>query len=212
MLFTYSKNTLQIWLTDVFLSGCFLSLGPDVIRYRMNSDNTDDFVEDLLAPPLELAFPKVTSCSFKDHGPSGTIQRIHALCVLPLNNLNEKLFTCLWFWFALLATVSTIQILRAVVWLLLPCARRFSLASSTVFPWTTTTTADNRRQILVIRSLCSRLGLGQIFQLTLVAKNVTQDQFAFLTEMLVDNDDDEETTAMYVEEDSRGDCRRRRDC
>ena len=50
--------------------------------------------------------PKMTKCTFRKFGPSGTVEAIDALCVMPLNNANEKIYVFLWFWFALLAALS----------------------------------------------------------------------------------------------------------
>ena len=123
--------------------------------------------------PLELVFPKVASCTFKNHGPSGSVQRIHALCLLSLNYLNEKVFTSLWFWFAFLAAVSALQLLCGFVWLCCPCIRSFSSFPSFV----------PRRQV---RSLIFHLNIGQLHQLALISKNVTPDQFVFLADVLTE--------------------------
>ena len=50
--------------------------------------------------------PKMTKCTFRKFGPSGTVEKIDALCVMPLNNANEKIYVFLWFWFVLLAALS----------------------------------------------------------------------------------------------------------
>ena len=41
--------------------------------------------------PRRQVFPKVTKCTFHKYGPSGTVERIDGLCVLPLNIVNEKI-------------------------------------------------------------------------------------------------------------------------
>ena len=56
--------------------------------------------------PMDAVFPKVTKCTFHMYGPSGTIQRHDALCILALNIISEKIFVFLWFWFVLLAMIS----------------------------------------------------------------------------------------------------------
>lgn len=40
--------------------------------------------------PMEAVFPKLTKCTFFKYGPSGSIQRHDALCVMALNVVNEK--------------------------------------------------------------------------------------------------------------------------
>ncbi|TRY79540.1 hypothetical protein TCAL_12667, partial [Tigriopus californicus] len=51
-------------------------------------------------------FPTMTKCTFQKYGPSGTMENVDALCVLPVNVINEKIFFVLWFWFILLACWS----------------------------------------------------------------------------------------------------------
>ena len=51
---------------------------------------------------MDTVFPKVGKCNFHKYGPSGTIERADALCVLPLNIINEKIYVILWFWFLIL--------------------------------------------------------------------------------------------------------------
>ena len=55
---------------------------------------------------MSRLFPKMTKCTFRKFGPSGTVEKIDALCVMPLNNANEKIYVFLWFWFVLLAVLS----------------------------------------------------------------------------------------------------------
>ena len=62
-------------------------------------------------------FPKISKCSFYRqaqsihiisnliadtlrYGPSGTLMELDAMCLLPLNILNEKIFFVLYFWYA----------------------------------------------------------------------------------------------------------------
>lgn len=83
---------LQIYLTNEFLSGQFLSLGADVWREGLESS----------VDPLDEVFPKVTKCTFHKYGPSGSIQWHDAMCVMALNVINDKIYTFLWFWYIVL--------------------------------------------------------------------------------------------------------------
>ena len=56
-------------------------------------------------------FPKWAKCDFQYVGPSGTHSTIDALCLLPLNIVNEKVFAIFWFWFLILASISGINVL-----------------------------------------------------------------------------------------------------
>ena len=39
--------------------------------------------------PMSRIFPRVTKCTFNKFGPTGTLMRRDALCVLPVNIINE---------------------------------------------------------------------------------------------------------------------------
>lgn len=103
-------------MTDKFLGGAFSSYGTDVIAFsNMNQENRTD--------PMVAIFPRVTKCTFHKFGPSGSIQKHDALCVLALNILNEKIYVFLWFWFVLLATLSALAIIYSAAAILLPSIR-----------------------------------------------------------------------------------------
>lgn len=90
----------QFLLTDAFLGGRFFGLGPDVSAAR----DVDLF------DPLDIVFPKVTKCNFHKYGPSGSIQKHDAMCVMALNIINEKIYIFLWYWFVLLAIVTVLSL------------------------------------------------------------------------------------------------------
>ena len=52
----------------------------------------------------------MTKCEFHKFGSSGTVEKLDALCVLPLNIINEKIYVFLWFWFIIVAIVTAIQV------------------------------------------------------------------------------------------------------
>jgi hypothetical protein len=106
----------NIFFVDVFLGGAFLKYGTDVVRYSgMNQENRTD--------PMIAVFPRVTKCTFHKFGPSGTIQKHDALCVLALNILNEKIYIFLWFWFIFLSVLSGLALLYSTVIVVLPSIR-----------------------------------------------------------------------------------------
>ena len=51
-------------------------------------------------------------------GPSGTMQNLDGLCVLPLNILHDKVFLILWFWYFILLVMTLLQF---VYWLRFLC-------------------------------------------------------------------------------------------
>lgn len=107
---------MNIFFVDLFLGGAFLTYGTDVIRFsNMNQENRTD--------PMIEVFPRVTKCTFHKYGPSGSIQKHDALCVLALNILNEKIYIFLWFWFIILAVLSGLSLVYAIAVVLLPSTR-----------------------------------------------------------------------------------------
>ncbi|KAJ8672805.1 hypothetical protein QAD02_004065 [Eretmocerus hayati] len=99
----------QIYLTDLFLGGEFTNYGPSVIWFTEQEpeERTD---------PMATVFPKLTKCTFHKFGPSGSMQKLDGLCVLPLNIVNEKIYVFLWFWFIILAGLSGLSLIyRAAV-------------------------------------------------------------------------------------------------
>ncbi|KAF2880296.1 hypothetical protein ILUMI_25873 [Ignelater luminosus] len=107
---------MNIFSTDKFLGGTFLDYGTDVIQFsNMNQENRTD--------PMVAVFPRVTKCTFHKFGPSGSIQKHDAMCVLALNILNEKIYIFLWFWFIILAILSGMALIYSAAVILLPSTR-----------------------------------------------------------------------------------------
>ncbi|XP_017782370.1 PREDICTED: innexin inx2-like [Nicrophorus vespilloides] len=100
----------QIVLMDWFLTGQFTGYGIGVATYH----NVN---------PMTAVFPKITKCTYYRYGPSGSLEARDALCVLPLNIVNEKLFLFLWFWFAALTLLSFYQLIYRAVVLVSPKCR-----------------------------------------------------------------------------------------
>merc|ERR1719186_661999 len=65
----------------------------------------------------------MTKCTFRKFGPSGSVERHDAFCLLPLNILNEKIFIMLWFWFIFLAVLFGVLIMYRTLLVLLPGLR-----------------------------------------------------------------------------------------
>jgi len=106
----------QLFLIDKFLGGEFLKYGPSVVEYsEMDQEERVD--------PMIFVFPRMTKCHFHKFGPSGTIERKDAFCLLPLNILNEKVFILVWFWFVILAILLGALIVYRVALFTMPGLR-----------------------------------------------------------------------------------------
>ena len=80
---------LQLYLMDVFFGHSLSSFGLDLFTVT----NEDPYRR---TDPLAVIFPKVTKCTFNAHGIGGSIVSHDAICVLSINNINEKMYVFLW--------------------------------------------------------------------------------------------------------------------
>jgi hypothetical protein len=72
-------------------------------------------------------FPRITKCRFYKYGPSANIETIDALCLLPLNIINEKIYIFIWFWFLILAALTAIVVVFRLVIIACPPVRVYLL-------------------------------------------------------------------------------------
>jgi innexin len=106
-------------------------------------------------------FPKVTKCTFHKFGPSGTVQKIDGLCVLPLNIVNERIYVFLWFWFIILAVITGLALLYRVAVILGTQARMYLLrAQARLAP---------RNDVECVAQKCQ---IGDWFVLLMLGKNI----------------------------------------
>ena len=75
--------------------------------------------EDRLDPMIYI-FPRMTKCTFHKFGASGEVEKHDALCILPLNIVNEKIYIFLWFWFLLLGILSALVVVYRFVIVISP--------------------------------------------------------------------------------------------
>ncbi|ODN05267.1 Innexin inx2 [Orchesella cincta] len=105
-LFNIASLILQIYLINSILHGEFLGFGITGMRYITSlstpTGNPPQKVED----PFTKLFPKVTMCKVEVSSPGGNLIIHEALCVMPLNNVAEKIFLFMWFWLLFIGVVS----------------------------------------------------------------------------------------------------------
>ena len=112
-LLTFINVVANIYFIDLFLGGEFSTYGLEVINYV--EDDPQNRID-----PMSRVFPRMTKCLYQKYGPSGTIQTHDALCMLPINVINEKLYVFLWFWLIILVIVTGINIVYHAVLLCSP--------------------------------------------------------------------------------------------
>ncbi|KAH9377408.1 hypothetical protein HPB48_016785 [Haemaphysalis longicornis] len=150
----------QVAFTDYVLGGSFLTYGWDLVRWHRGEDR--EFVS-----PAVMAFPRIAMCTFLKYGQSGTLENLEAICVLPLNILNEKLFAFLWFWYLLLLFLGVPAVAYRILLLVSAPLRRRLLGWR--YP-------DSQR----ISAVVSYLSAGDVFLLSLVGQNVDSLVFSQL--------------------------------
>lgn len=110
----------QMYMLDRFFDNEFINYGFEVIDFhQMDQEERFD--------PMIRIFPKITKCKFYMWGPSANIQPVDALCLLPLNIINEKIFIFVWFWFLILGGLTGIMILFHLVIIACPPVRVYVL-------------------------------------------------------------------------------------
>merc|ERR1719369_387457 len=142
-----------------------LFLGREFLRYGISlfSDESGHLAV------MERVFPKVTKCSMKAFGVSGSVMTYHGLCTLPINIINEKIYIFLWFWFVALACWTVLHILMELLLLAFPCLRMGILR---------TISGTTSKRVLV--RILSYSKYGDFVILAMIAKNIEIPQFMVL--------------------------------
>ena len=118
---------LVVWFsTDWFLNEEFSSYGHDFVQHinRVVRNGPEDPMN-----PMNEVFPKVSKCTFFKFGLSGTQEKLDGLCVLSLNNLNEKGYIFLWFWYIFLGINSAWIVIWRTILMCIPTTKRYVYVS-----------------------------------------------------------------------------------
>jgi len=157
----------QMYFTDLFLRGEFVQYGLEVFKFQMTDqiNRTDPMVE---------VFPLMTKCTLPRYGVGGSIELRDILCVMPVNVINEKIFIFLWFWYIILAVLSSLAILYWILLMASGRVRRNNLCT---------------QQTEEVKDILKRLqpkchDLSYWFQLWLLQKNLNSVDFRLLLEKI----------------------------
>jgi len=103
--FLYLVNVVgQIFFTDCFL-------GYEFSIYGVQAASLLEEAPETRVDPMSMIFPRISKCTFHKFGPSGTITRHDAQCVLPINIINEKIYVFMWFWFIALTLATVLHLI-----------------------------------------------------------------------------------------------------
>ncbi|CAG7720143.1 unnamed protein product [Allacma fusca] len=155
-LMCFVNVVVQIFLMNLFFKGDFIKYGLTVVTFpelepNERSDN------------MAFVFPHQTKCTFHRYGPGGSIERIDALCILPLNVTNEKTYICLWFWYFIMAAATGIVVVSRIVSAFFPKYRRLVISF-----------ADPAVQ----RAMTEDLSIGDWWVLYMLGKNLEPQYYA----------------------------------
>lgn len=150
---------LQMMLMDRFLGGEFSSYGWEVLSFS-------EWDWSVRFDPMIKVFPRLTKCTFHRYGSSGDVQKHDAMCILPINIVNEKVYIFLWFWFYLLGLVSALALIYRAMTFCYPSIREMATFSHCRIA--------NRK---LVRSVLRYGRVGDWFLLDLLAKNLDPINF-----------------------------------
>lgn len=114
---------LQAYLMDEFFGGQFRTYGTEVLRISQLP------IEDRYDHMAKI-FPRITKCNFNHYGPSGTLEKKDALCILSINIINEKIFIVLWFWYVFLVVWTAIHLMYKLLLIFSSDCQAMSLRSN----------------------------------------------------------------------------------
>jgi len=147
---------IQIFCINEFIGRRFLDYGSQILNFYTHIKMGID--------PMVEVFPKVTKCQFNRHGPGGDINNHDALCLLPLNIVNEKIYLVMWLWLIVLAGASTVAVIYRLTCLIVP-------EVMTLLIWRQ---PANKRHVAEV---CRNGQCGDWFLLRRISKNVDQETF-----------------------------------
>ncbi|CAL8126484.1 unnamed protein product [Orchesella dallaii] len=165
----------NIFIIDALLGYQFLDYGANVLGYwwrswskanwwwwsKANCDCDEDDDNSYEMNPMIEIFPLLAKCSpLKTYGPSGNIITPDPVCVLPLNNLNDKIYLFLWFYLFFELSVSALGLLYRVLMIFLTNVRVILLKVRCLG-------VKNK----VVEDLCRRTYIGDWFVIYIMSKN-----------------------------------------
>ena len=63
-----------------------------------------------IVDPMCEVFPKMAACRYHRYGMGGREDNRHAICILGLNMINDKVFVIVWIWHLFIVVVGTVRI------------------------------------------------------------------------------------------------------
>lgn len=160
---------IQMYVIDSFLGGEFSTFGTKVLSFT-------DWDDQVRYDPMVKVFPRLTKCTFHRYGSSGDVQKHDAMCILPINIINEKIYIVLWLWLYFLGTITFFSLIWRVSTYSFRGARLFVFKQRAKF-------CSTQELIQVFDSLPT----GDWYLIDLLAKNMDAVHFRDFISELNDN-------------------------
>lgn len=179
---------IQWWMTKTFLGTIrhqgvkasdetldFANLGHKFFDYHKLEASDRKYVVD----PMRVMFPRQTICRMEQFGTAGHIQATNALCLLPLNVINEKIFLGLWFWLIVISTITLLNMIFRAIVVLFQSARERVLKMEIQESFSDLTKEDNplrdvcktHSDYLFFQGIYSNIGKKKVIMLMNAFKN-----------------------------------------
>ncbi|RWS23996.1 innexin-like protein [Leptotrombidium deliense] len=155
----------QMVAMDRFLHGEFMTYGFKVLAFT-------EWDFSVRYDPMIRVFPRLTKCTFHRFGSSGDIQKHDAMCILPINIINEKVYIFLWFWFCFLLIATLFGLVYRLMIIMIPKLRVLATQSRCRLA--------NREHL---EHIINKVKIGDWFVLDLLGKNLNALNFRDLVEM-----------------------------
>lgn len=192
-------SILSVYLTHKFLLNQYLTYGLDVYQYYSVIPE-ERKLQGLLDPFCEL-FPKMAACNYHRYGMGGREDQRHAICILGLNMINDKVFVLTWLWHCFIVVMGVIRILTRTPQLVSAHVRYF------LVKFNLSKYFKNNAHVKHIRHYLINCSIGDWYVLYQMSKNLNQRFFAeYLTVLALTIDPDptienEEPEIYITEED-----------
>ncbi|XP_055950376.1 innexin inx2-like [Argiope bruennichi] len=149
----------QVYFIDYAFGKVFTTYGLKVIAFT-----EWEFYE--RHDPMANIFPKMIECTLYSIGPLTDVMKTKTRCALPINEVSEKIYILLWFWFCILAILSGLAL-----------SFRLVATTSPKVRFLVTRSRDTACDPDLLKTVIIKLGLGDWFVLDMLAKNVDPQHF-----------------------------------
>jgi hypothetical protein len=163
---------------DYILEGSFMTYGYDVISSNL---------EPTTISPMSMMFPKMARCRMFRYDVNGAFRTVEALCHLPLNMINDKIFLFFWIWFLMLAIVTLSHVIYSINVMLSPSLRELIMKNKM-----------KKNMANKVHSVCHNYNFGDWFVMDKISQNLDEVIFEdFINALYYYNLDSHSTLSFY---------------